>query len=143
MKIPALDVTLLMSSGLVLATGFARDALVRSQSHASGSSGGSDPLVAMASSVLVIPIAFVAYVLWKGAPVRATGWRRVAARVTAVLLWIVALVTSLAGVGLPIPSALSLSALSAMVSSVALAALSAAVWLTSPARQGVTRRRSK
>ncbi|MBL8682636.1 MAG: hypothetical protein JNK05_25940 [Myxococcales bacterium] len=138
MKIPALDVTLLASAALVLVTGFARAALGRA-----GVLASTHPASGLVSLVTLVPLAFVAYVLWKGAPVRATGWRRVSARVTAVLLWLLALTSSVVSAGLPVPEALSLAPKSALVVSASLVVLAACVWATSPARQGVRRRRAK
>lgn len=135
MKIPALDVTLLASAALVLVTGFARAALGRA-----GVLASTHPAAGLVSLVTLVPLAFVAYVLWKGAPVRATGWRRASARVTAVLLWLLALTSSVVSAGLPVPEALSLAPKSALVVSASLVVLAACVWATSPARQGVRRR---
>jgi len=137
-KIPALDVTLLASSPIVLAVGIARTALAQS-----GVLSAANRAAALVATTLVAPVIFAAYVLWKGAPVRATGWRRAGARVAAIGLWALSLTSALVDVGLPIPAALAIDAKSAALSCVALSLFALCVWLTSPARRGVSRRRAK
>ena len=134
MKIPAVDVGLGVASAVVLLTAAARallplDAMSRSPEHAPLAL-----LAALVSLLLVAPLALVAYVLYRASTVRATAWRRVAAQVTAGALALLCVTTALATEA-PIPSALTLSPATAAGVSVALLALSAAVYRTSPARR--------
>lgn len=131
MKIPAVDVGLGVASAVVLLTAAARallplDAMSRSPEHAL--------IAALASTLLVAPLALVAYVLYRASTVRATAWRRAAAQVTAGALALLCATTALATEA-PIPRALTLVPATAAVVSALLLALSAAVYRTSPARR--------
>jgi hypothetical protein len=129
-KIPPVDVALLGASATVLATTALRSAI-----DLSALARGPQPLLAAVfATALVAPLAFVAYLLWKSSELRATNWRRAAAKVASVTLGALAFTTSLGGVlELPAPLALSWRTSAAVI--VALLALAAAVYATSPARQ--------
>lgn len=131
MKIPAVDVGLAAASALVLLTAAARamlplEAMSRSPEQAL--------LAALASTMLVAPLAFVAYVLYRASTVRATAWRRAAAQVVAGAIALLCVCTSLATEA-PIPAALTLVPKTAAAVSAALLALSVAVYRSSPARR--------
>ncbi len=125
-----MDVALLGASATVLATAALRSALdLRALAR------GPQPLLAaLFATALVAPLAFVAYLLWKSSELRSTNWRRVAAKVASVTLGALSFTTSLGAV-LELPAALVLSWPTSVAVIVALLALSAAVYATSPARQ--------
>lgn len=130
MKIPAVDLTLLVASATAALTAVLR-AVIPIESLARGPQ---PMLAAIAATAMVAPLAFVAFVLWKASEVRATSWRRVAAKACALCLGVLAMTSSL-GAMAPLPSAIVLAPATAACVCLALIALSAAVYLTSPARR--------
>ncbi len=129
-KIPPVDVALVGASATVVATSVVRSTL----GDASVLARTQPMLAALVATALVAPMAFVSLLLWKGSELRATNWRRVAAKITAILLGAFALASSLAGLS-DSPLTVVLAPRVTGVIAVALLALAAMVFATSPARQ--------
>jgi hypothetical protein len=128
-KIPAVDVTLVVASATVALT-----AALRKLLSIEPLTVGPKPMRAsIVATATVVPLAFVAFVLWKASDVRATSWRRVAAKVCALWLGGLSLTSSLASTA-SVPSVVVLGPRTAALVSFALIALAAAVYWTSPAR---------
>ncbi|MFO0556445.1 MAG: hypothetical protein U0269_00360 [Polyangiales bacterium] len=130
MKIPAVDVTLLVASATAALT-----AALRAVIPVEALARGPQPwLAAIVATAMVAPLAFVAFVLWKASFARATSWRRVAAKGCAIALGVLAMTSSLSTMA-PLPSAIVLAPATAACVCLALLALAAAVYWTSPARR--------
>jgi hypothetical protein len=129
-KIPAVDVTLLVASVTVALT-----AALRAVLPVETLARGSQPMLAtIIATTMVAPLAFVAFVLWKASEVRATSWRRVAAKACAIALGMLVTTSSLSTMA-TLPSVMVLAPSTAACVCLALLALALAVYWTSPARR--------
>jgi hypothetical protein len=129
-KIPAVDAGFVATGALALALSLARERVMAS------ALATADPVLPLlASATLLTPLAFAAFLLWNAALLRATNWRRVAARAVVVLLGALSSTTLIASVIPGLPWFLVLSPRVGLALFAALCALAAAAYATSPARQ--------